>query len=428
MVGNNTQRFDRRSYMALVGGTGIVGFSGCLDGDEAEADDTGTDDASSGDDGSADPMGAWAWSGLDDERDELTEEFTDDAGIGIDWETFPFGDYQSNMMSAMGAGRAPDMAWTSVAWLPEWADAQQLQPLDDHFDSDVLVDAAYGNSSYEGTLYAVPWYVDCRLTGVNRDDFEEAGLEIPDQNAYHSWDDFSEWAEELAAVDIPALVLSDEGLDQWAFSNGGQYYDDDLTESLINEPEVVDTMEFLRQHYEEDHIVISPDDADDDWIAGSAAMLNHAGSWMAGTFDSAEGLDWQYIHCPVGPDSEVSRSWSAGVYFIVPQDSDRLEEAVQWGEFILSDDVQGRTVEMHGGFPATEAGYETDRYQQTVEESPKLEPVQQEMENTIPFPSHPASGQMTDIARTAFVEIVEGGADPQDQLDQTAIELEELLD
>lgn len=415
---NNNSDITRREHLKLsgaVGALGAVGLAGCLDSD----------------DGDADEITGWAWAdpALEEFREQHADTLEDRSGTRLEWETFPWSEYQSNLVTAVGADRSPDVFQLSVLWTRQFADNDRAMNVEaEGVDTDQFTDAARRNSSYEGTLYAVPWYVDCRLLAINREWFRDEGLEVPDSTEAPTWDEFETWVETLSADDQVGCAIDPEAFDCMVYSNGGGYLTDDGTEAAINSPEAVEVGEFLQKHVaEEDNIMTRPGpELADEFIAETTPMYCRAGSWEYSRLEES-GIDWQYVPIPVGPSGNRSRSWSAGVYFALPPDGDHTEEAMEFLDVVLSDEVQANTVANHGGFPAVESAYETDEFREFIDDNEKLEVVEQEMENTVSFPDHPETGEMWSIVHDAAERIFQDTQSPQESLDQAADEINDLL-
>lgn len=451
---------SRREQLMLLGATGVSGLAGCLgEEDEADGDDYMDDDAGEADDGTDDdgddtdddaddgddevededeetgPWGEdeadatfWAWGGLNDMRFEKSEAFFEETDNRTRWEHFPFADYDTNLRSVLGDGGGPDLTSLSVSWLPEFASFDQLEELDYEDDLGItLIDGARENSSYEDQLYAYPWYVDCRMVAINLDAWEDAGLEAPSYTDHVTWEEFDEWMAAFEDDDTNGLVLSEEGFETFWLSNGGRMTEeDDITNVTMNSDEIVNTAEWMLEHVENDNVSLSEEHVED-WLAGAGAMLSIAGSWEFERINEEATFDWQYIPVPVGPDGDgTSYSWSAGVYYAVPVHAENPDIAHEFGEWLVSDEFQSN-LSLLGGEPVTESAYETDEYQQFIEDNPRYETILQEIQNTVTRPAHPERAQVTEMSQEAGARALHGEMSPEESYDQAQQEIEGLL-
>lgn len=442
-MSDQRKRLTRREWVSLVSATGLAGLAGCAGGEGGEGGGGGGEGGEGGEGGgSQDGKTAtfWAWNdpGLSPTREEQAEEFASmhDDIAGAEWQNFPFENYLSKVTNSIQAGNAPESAALSVLWVPRFADQGAVMNLDEEgFNADDFVDSGRQNSSYEGTFSAIPWYVDCRLVGINRDQFKEAGLEVPDRTYRPNWDEFADWIDTLASEldhGNGFAMPAGEGFDAWVLSNGGGWINDDATEAIINNDAALEAANYVQPKVVEDDTVIArptgaTDTGVDDFLAGNAPMY-YAGSWHVPRLEDSD-IDWQFIPFPSGPQipDDVSHTWSAGVYYTVPTGGGADQDiGRRWLEYVASEEVQARVTKEVGGFPGLKSAYESDTFRNYIDENPRLETVEQEIENTKPFPSHPEVASMWDTVHTQ-AEALWQGEDPQTVLDRAAGEIESLL-
>lgn len=449
MVDNTSRkpatRLDRRDAIKLLSGAGAaIAIAGCLGDDDSDGtDDTGDEEDGGNGNGAneeemPDSAEVWAWDdpGLQPIRDDQAEEFEEMYDLEFTWEVFPFGDYLPNMTSAVGGGNAPDAGAFSVVWIPEYGNQGTLANVEEEFgiDPDQFVEAAGRNASHDGELVTVPWYHDCRFLCLDRDAFDDAGVEVPDLTYTPSLEEFEEWLLELQGdQDDESVFVMDarEGFEAFFLSNGGSYLNDEGTECTLNEPEVVEIAEFLQRHMNEEGTIVprSPDTATDpieDFLAGEMQMY-YSGLWQHERLEEGD-IDWQWNPMPVGPESEESHTWSAGVFYGVPIEGGADPTVGQaWCEYIISEDVQSRVAELTGLFPATTDAYDTDQFQNYIDENEKMETAVQEIEHTVPFPDHPEFPTMWEEMTRHAEAMWFDDDDPQETLDDLAEEIESML-
>src|SRR6201747_2533582 len=90
-------------------------------------------------------------------------------------------------------GQAPsDALWVSDGWLPEWADAGWLSPIDSYpqllkYNSDVQ-DFCTESTRYKGHQYGMTYYADYMAFFYDADKLARAGIAAPPA----SWDELVE--------------------------------------------------------------------------------------------------------------------------------------------------------------------------------------------------------------------------------------------
>ena len=163
----------------------------------------------------------------------------------VNWEQL-----NDKLATLVATGQAPDIANSNV--FANFAADGLLYPAADIVSPEVLADivpAFLDNSKYDGTAYAVPDLASARAMFYNKEIFEQAGITAPPTT----------WAElEAAAAAIKEKVpgvfpygvpLGPEEAQAefmiWAGGNGGNVYKDGSW--VINSPENIETMEFLKK-------------------------------------------------------------------------------------------------------------------------------------------------------------------------------------
>jgi multiple sugar transport system substrate-binding protein len=111
-----------------------------------------------------DPVHFSAWSAAVDQVKSHVAAFENSTGIKVDYSNAPWAQYRDAMITKF-VGNAPlDMLWVSDSWLPEWADAGWIEPVDD-FDFLMKYNAeaeqfCTDSMTYKGRQYGLTYYTD----------------------------------------------------------------------------------------------------------------------------------------------------------------------------------------------------------------------------------------------------------------------------
>jgi polyol transport system substrate-binding protein len=129
---------------------------------------------------------------------------------------------------------------------PIWGKQGWLVPLDDLGDDyayDDLIPSVVNGLSYDGKLYAVPFYAESSFTFYRKDLFEAAGIKMPETPTY---DQIAEYAEKLTDKSKEQYGFCQRGKPGWgenmAFVGpmvnafGGRWFDMDWKPQLTTEP------------------------------------------------------------------------------------------------------------------------------------------------------------------------------------------------
>jgi sorbitol/mannitol transport system substrate-binding protein len=129
---------------------------------------------------------------------------------------------------------------------PIWGKQGWLVPLDDlgeDYAYDDLIPSVVNGLSYDGKLYAVPFYAESSFTFYRKDLFEQAGLTMPEQPTY---DQIAEFAAKLTDKSKEQYGFCQRGKPGWgenmAFVGpmvnafGGRWFDENWEPQLTSEP------------------------------------------------------------------------------------------------------------------------------------------------------------------------------------------------
>jgi sorbitol/mannitol transport system substrate-binding protein len=130
--------------------------------------------------------------------------------------------------------------------VPIWAAEGWLEPMGElggEYDIEDVLAPVRDGLSYEGTLYALPFYAESSMMFYRKDLFDEAGIEVPEQP---DWQAVRGWAEQLHDPDNEVYGICLRGKPGWgenmAFVStlvntfGGQWFNNDWEPQLDSEP------------------------------------------------------------------------------------------------------------------------------------------------------------------------------------------------
>ncbi len=114
----------------------------------------------------------------------LTEDFTAKTGHTVEWVTLEENVLRQRVTTDITTnGGAFDIMTIGMYETPIWGQNEWLVPLDDlsaEYNVDDILPAMSGGLSYDGTLYAAPFYGESSMIMYRTDLMEQAGLEMPD--------------------------------------------------------------------------------------------------------------------------------------------------------------------------------------------------------------------------------------------------------
>jgi multiple sugar transport system substrate-binding protein len=183
----------------------------------------------------AEPVGYATWSAAVEQVKAHVAAFEKRTGIPVAYTNSPFAQYRETMITKFTAGAPVDMLWVSDAWLPEFAQAGWIAPID-RFKQLTAYDAAtsdFCNASmmYGGEQYGLTYYTDYMGFLYNAELLGRAGFDAPPA----TWDEVTAQAAAIKAkglLDYPVVIgMAQESwliefISAMVFSHGGRLVDD----------------------------------------------------------------------------------------------------------------------------------------------------------------------------------------------------------
>ena len=181
------------------------------------------------------PVNFMAWSAAVDLVKSHVAAFEKETGIGVNYANSPWAQYRETLITKFTGGAPLDMMWVSDSWLPEWADAGWIKPVD-NFDflmkyNDEAEQFCIDSMTYKGRQYGLTYYTDFMAFLYDEEALNKAGISAPPQ----SWDEVTEQSLKIKQAGISEyplmLALAKESwliefLAAMVYSNGGQFTDE----------------------------------------------------------------------------------------------------------------------------------------------------------------------------------------------------------
>lgn len=214
-----TDGSNRRDFLKLTAAAGVAG-SGLMSLD-AQAQ--------------AAALNFHTWSaGVDVVKSHLTA-FEAKTGLKVNYSNAPWAQYRDSMVTKF-VGKAPmDVMWVSDSWLPEWADAGWLAPINSYPElmkyNAETDDFCNQSMQYQGKQYGLTYYSDYMAFFYDVEKLKKAGIKEPPR----TWEEVVQQSLVLkkAGISEYPLMLSMareswliEFLTAMVYSNGGHFADD----------------------------------------------------------------------------------------------------------------------------------------------------------------------------------------------------------
>jgi multiple sugar transport system substrate-binding protein len=266
----------------------------------------------------------------------------------------------------IATGDVPDLMGMDLIYGPQFTSAGQLQDVTDLIGDDPLVaNIVEGHRSvatWEDRLYGVPLYADVSLLFVNRALFEQAGLDpdVPPTN-------LQELHDMATAVNDPDngvygyyLAGNCSGCNIFTFApliwaSGGTIEPAECGDEALVGESIPTVLEWARMMHQEGLIDPAAQAENGETFAQVFGAAN-TGIMGTGNFNvflaKQQNPDIDLgVHLLPGLESGQTASFAGGDIVTVPMGSDRLEDAVEFMKFILSDQVQANVYMRLGNLP-----------------------------------------------------------------------------
>ena len=213
--------------------------------------------------------------------------------IDIQYESAPFEEYFKKIQVSALSGEAPDIYHVYSLWGVQLKRAGALdKPSPDvvNFVRNEYVDAGIKGVTIDGEVWGIPTEIDNYMLLYNKKLLAEAGYTAPPR----TWDELYNMAKKITrynqdgTIDVAGVAFM-KGWDSAVvhpflsllMSNGGKFMNEDLSKTLIDSPEAIETLEFENKLFKDK----VSDPGIDFWKlfpAGKVAMIIMAPFWEDG--------------------------------------------------------------------------------------------------------------------------------------------------
>lgn len=180
-------------------------------------------------------LNMYTWSAAVDLVKSHLTAFETRTGIKVTYNTSPWAQYRDTMITKF-VGKAPiDVLWVSDSWLPEWADAGWLAPVNQFPDlTKYNADAdkfCTDSMTYKGKQYGLTYYSDYMAFFYDEEMLKKAGIKEPPK----TWDEVLQQSQKIKSAGLSEypMMLSMareswliEFLTAMVYSHGGRFVDD----------------------------------------------------------------------------------------------------------------------------------------------------------------------------------------------------------
>lgn len=361
------------------------------------------------------------------------KDFETANNCSIEVTSFPYVELRDKMLAAVAGGQGPDLLLLDQIWVPQYAAAKFVIPIDDRLGkssikADDYFPGAWGAGSYQGKTYGIPFDVGVwALMYYNKKMFKEAGLD-PEKPPV-TWDEFLKAGKQLTKngkYGMAAWVGPGDAVqcitDALTFSAGGKIVDDSGKKALLNSEQGVKALDFWKACAE-----ISPpgtvgrteEDSFKLFTSGQVAMFFY-GEWGQDTIKTrAPDMDYGVALLPK-PEGGTSVGTFGGFNIGINSKAQNPDLAWKFIEYATGKDAEMKITML------TPAHKEAAKvYLQAKRKFPDV--IYQQLTTASYRPLVPNYPEVADVQRNATQKILLGEAKTKDALDEAAKKVDELL-
>jgi len=346
------------------------------------------------------------------------------------------------------SGDVPDVAYCELIMANELASVDALEDLSEWISADIIADlpgSVYDACLYDGTLVSIMWDISpyalftssslatkAGYDGPPRtiDEFEEmvyaiAGLETDEQGN-------KIWGFNIAGKDnevhIPFL------LSPFIYNFGGNFFDQETGEAVINSQEVIDVMTLFKKMYDDGVFGPVPVDREGNrnlFAEGDLGMIGE-GPWQRGIWRQISGQDeafdeewWVDTYPTLDGSPGKSLLWSSNA--AIMKGAKHPEEAAKVIEMWVSDpDVVLTYNTMHGGIPAVKSIQDDSQ----IQDDPYVSVFVDEINAGGNLPFAPYATKITPLSSAfskAFLDILLNDAPIKETLDNLNEQMDDIV-
>jgi multiple sugar transport system substrate-binding protein len=285
-----------------------------------------------------------SWIGNEVPIKKMYEEFRKEhPNIEIEFQNVPAEESNEKLTAQVAGGNAPDAAFVDASTVAAFASRKAVVNLDNYIergevvDPDDYVDAFKTFTTFEDSMYGLPFDGESTALFYRTDLFEEAGIDAPPT----TWDEFEDAAQKLTKPEdkqYGVAMFAPESAYYWypwLWQAGGDLQTED-NEPAWTSDEAKEAAEYyvgLTQYAPPDYLNSNSYDGRVAFAQGQVGMYV-AGAWFAGTLtEEFPKIKGKWATAPL-PEGDAGCATTIAGDALVLFDGDNNDAAWKWIEFL----------------------------------------------------------------------------------------------
>lgn len=354
------------------------------------------------------------------------------------------GDYntlQQKIMASGVSGDLPTMGQLTPGDVPDLAKNNLLVPLSDTLVSDSgftqeAIDDIYegflSSSTYNEELYAMPFSKSTRVMYFNQDILDEYGVEVPT-----TWEEVAALGEQMVAAGDDAVALGLENsfemeYETMARQNGAEFINGETLTTDIGGEESVEALTLLMDLIDQGYARTAGEDGffSGPFGRGESALYIGSSAGLAHVVPVAEenGINWSTAELPTYNDTQLTLFAGNDLGVFSSATEEEQQAAIAFMAFLLEPENTATWAIETGYVPIRRSALEVAEYKTYLEENPRAQAANLELEYGMSSPSFVGSGEYRNNLLETLDSILVNDADIQESLTQLEESTQAILD
>lgn len=272
--------------------------------------------------------------------------------------------YWDQLATQTAGGDTPDVMQMDLVYLREYIEGGILMELDG-VNTDEFSDDLVANGILDGELYAMPVGSTAVTFGANPQIFQDAGLDMPDDETW-TWDELQELTAQISE-DTDAYgqagSFDSASFELYLRQNHGINTVSEDGELTWGPEEATGYFEMLGAFQDADTYPAPAEMAEQRGIAREQTLLATGDAALFPAWDamlialsSNEGIELEPLMMPseTGDAEDAGMYYKASMFYGAAADSDHPEEAQMLIDFMVNNEEAGELQEIERGIPGNE--------------------------------------------------------------------------
>lgn len=276
--------------------------------------------------------------------------------VEVDLQFTPWSEYWTKLEAAASSENLPDVITMHTMYAEKYINAEMVEELSEDKMKEYQEEFSYENFpegvtrlyNFNDKQYGVPKDVDCVVLAYNKELFDKAGVEYPNED--WNWSDLEAAAEKLTDKEnnIYGYAAYNNIQEAWGnllYQNGGCIINEENNTSGLDDPKSIEAMEVFMGYldkYSPSTAALAETDRRAMFASGNIAMIS-VGNWQLSSFTDNEAIrdKFDIAPLPAGPDG-TKATISNGLAYSVSSQSKNKAAAEAFVAYLGTKDANER--------------------------------------------------------------------------------------